>query len=56
MSENINRPGASAGYDDELSARKSLEKQILMDLLVTTVRFGLVVTVVVVALEALSLK
>jgi len=55
MFENINRPDASAGYDDGLSAGKLLEKQILMDLLMTTVRFGLVVTVVVLAVEALSL-
>ena len=55
MSQKINRPDAATGYDNDLSAGASLERQILLDLLATTVRFGLVVTAVVLAVEALSL-
>jgi hypothetical protein len=55
MSDKTNHVEATAGYDDELSAGKSLERQIMMDLLVTSGRFGLVVTVVVLAVQALSL-
>ena len=55
MSDKVDHADAATRYDAELSTGKSLEKQILMDLLVTSAGFGLVVTAVVLAVEGLSL-
>lgn len=54
MSDKVDSADATAEYDDEVSAGKTLERQILMDLLLTSGRFGLVVTAVVLAVYALS--
>ena len=55
MSDKVGHADAAPLYDTELSTGKSLEKQILIDLLVTSAGFGLVVTAVVLAVEGLSL-
>jgi hypothetical protein len=54
MSNEIDRADATAGRDDELSVGNTLERQILMDLLGTSLRFGLMVAAVVLAAQALS--
>jgi len=54
MSDDVSHPDATAGYDGDPSTGESLEKQILMDLLVASGGFGLVVTAVVLAVQTLS--
>ena len=54
MSDKVEPADATAGYDDGLSDGRTLERQILMDLLVASGGFGLVVTAVVLAVRALS--
>jgi hypothetical protein len=53
MSDEIGPAQAITGYE-ELSPGRTLERQILMDLLATSLHFGLVVTAVVLAVQAVS--
>jgi hypothetical protein len=55
MSDKVEPEEATTGFEDELSSGSTLEKQVLIDLLLTSGRFGLVVTAVVLAVEGLSL-
>jgi hypothetical protein len=53
MSDDVDPAQATVGFE-ELSIGMTLERQILMDLLATSLRFGLVVTAVVLAVQAVS--
>jgi hypothetical protein len=54
MSDKVDPAITTAGYEDEPSSVRSLERQILLDLLATSVRFCLVVVAVVLAVHGLS--
>jgi len=53
MSDEIDLRDAMAGREDELSVGDTLERQILMDLLGTSIGFGLMIAAVVLAAQAL---
>jgi hypothetical protein len=53
MSNDVDPAQARVG-SEELSIGMTIERQILMDLLATSLRFGLVVTAVVLAVQAVS--
>jgi hypothetical protein len=54
MSDRVDPAKAITADDDDPSAGNTLERQILADVLATSLRFGLMVAAVVLAAHALS--